>query len=130
MFKIYANGLSIAAKSAQSGKSAGAFPDTCGSPPQPAKIGVPLPYPNTALARHLEKGSTSVTMYGKPCALRDKSCFNTSTGNEPATPAFKKGVVSGALKGKAYFVKWSPNVFVEGYNVPRHTDLMTHNHKK
>lgn len=129
MFKIYANDLSIAGKASRQGKSAAAFPDVCGSPPKPPKIGIPLPYPNTAYISDLENGSTTVFMYGEPCALRDKSRIGTSTGNEPATYAFKQGVISNTIKGKAYFVKWSPNVFVEGYNTPRHMDLMSHNHK-
>ncbi|MCA4891266.1 DUF4150 domain-containing protein [Escherichia whittamii] len=32
------------------------------------------------------------------------------------------------MKGKAYFKSWSPNVKFEGLEVPRHEDLMTHNH--
>ena len=129
IFKIYANNMSIAGQASDAGMSAAAFPDVCGSPPKPEKIGIPVPYPNTAKLKDLENGSKTVSMYGKPVALRDKSRIATSTGNEPATEAFKKGVKSGVIKGKAYFVKWSPNVFVESYNVPRHLDLMSHNHK-
>lgn len=128
MFKIYANDMSIAGRASGQGKSACAFPDVCFSPIKPPKIGIPLPYPNTAFIKHLENGSTSVFMYGEPCALRDKSRIGTSTGDEPATTAYKKGFITSVIKGKAYFVKWSPNVFVEGYNVPRHLDLMSHNH--
>ncbi|NHZ90400.1 DUF4150 domain-containing protein [Massilia sp. CCM 8733] len=128
-FKIYANGMSIAGQASGAGMSAAAFPDVCGSPPKPEKIGIPVPYPNTAKIKDLENGSTSVFMYDEPVALRDKSRIGTSTGNEPATEAFKKGVKTDVIKGKAYFTSWSPNVFVEGYNVPRHLDLMTHNHK-
>ncbi|MET3138557.1 hypothetical protein AAKU61_002927 [Undibacterium sp. GrIS 1.2] len=130
IFKIYANGMSIAGQASDAGMSAAAFPDVCGSPPKPEKIGIPVPYPNTAKIKDLENGSKSVSMYGKPVALRDKSRIGTSTGNEAATENFKKGTKSDTIKGKAYFVSWSPNVFVEGYNVPRHLDLMTHNHKK
>lgn len=129
MFRIYANGMSIAGQASDAGMSTAAFPDVCGSPPKPEKVGIPIPYPNTALIRDLENGSTSVSMYGKPVALRDKSFISKSTGNEPATESFKMGEKTGVIKGKAYFVKWSPNVFVEGYNVPRHLDLMSHNHK-
>lgn len=129
IFKVYANSMAIAGQASDAGMSAAAFPDVCGSPPKPEKIGIPVPYPNTAKLKDLENGSKTVSMYGKPVALRDKSRIATSTGNEPATEAFKKGVKSEVIKGKAYFVKWSPNVFVEGYNVPRHLDLMSHNHK-
>lgn len=129
MFRIYANSMSIAGKASKAGMSTAAFPDVCGSPPGPAGIGVPVPYPNTARISDLENGSASVFMYGEPVALRDRSRIATSAGNEAATEAFRKGVKSGAIKGKAYFLSWSPNVFVEGYNVPRHLDLMSHNHK-
>jgi hypothetical protein len=129
MFKIYANGRSVAGKASDVGMSAAAFPDVCGSPPKPEKIGIPIPYPNTAMIKDLANGSKTVSMYGKPVALRDKSFIATSTGNEPATESFKMGEQTGCIKGKAYFASWSPNVFVEGENVPRHMDLMTHNHK-
>ncbi len=128
-FKIYANGLSIAGKASNPGVSSAAFPDVCGSPPKPIRIGIPIPYQNTAYIRDLENGSRTVFMYGEPCALRDKSYIGTSTGNEPATRKFQMGVRSHTIKGRAYFVTWSPNVFVEGYNTPRHLDYMSHNHK-
>ena len=83
----------------------------------------------TAMIKDLENGSKTVSMYGKPVALRDKSFIATSTGNEPATESFKMGEQTGCIKGKAYFASWSPKVFVEGENVRRHMYLMTHNHK-
>ncbi|MEF3062997.1 PAAR-like domain-containing protein [Ralstonia solanacearum] len=60
--------------------------------------------------------------------VRDQSYLASSTGNEPATEQFAKGVSSHVIKGKAYFTDWSPNVKFEGLNVCRHTDPMTHNH--
>ena len=105
-----------------------AFPDVCHSPPSPVKIGIPLPYPNTAFARDLANGSTTVFVCGTPIAKKDSSFLSTSTGDEPATYAFKMGIKSGTIKGKAYFTDWSPNVKVEGLNVDRHVDPMTHNH--
>jgi hypothetical protein len=129
MFRIYANQRAIAGKASDIGASTAAFPDVCGSPPNPPKVGIPIPYPNTAFIKQLEQGSRTVTFYNEPCALRDKSRIGTSFGNEPATQAYKKGIRTDVIKGKAYFTSWSPNVFVEGYNVPRHFDLMTHNHE-
>ena len=38
-------------------------------------------------------------------------------------------ISSKTIKGKAYFTSWSANVKVEGLNVCRHIDQMTHNHK-
>lgn len=129
-FRIFANGRSIAARSAEAGKSEAAFPDVCGSPPYPAKVGVPVPYANTAFAKDTANGSTTVFAYGEPIVKRDLSYFAKSIGDEPATERFKKGMLSGEINGRAYFVSWSMNVFVEGLNVCRHDDLMTHNHKK
>ncbi|HLL17206.1 MAG TPA: PAAR-like domain-containing protein, partial [Rubrivivax sp.] len=124
---VYANNNAIAAKSAK-GKSPMAFPDVCLSPPTPPPTGVPVPYPNTCFAKAIKKGSRSVYIRDKEIALEDKSFFKTSVGNEPATPALKKGVVSGKIKGKGYFQMWSPNVKVEGRSVDRHMDLVSHNH--
>lgn len=127
--EVYANKRCIASKTAD-GKASAAFPDICGSPPKPPKIGIPLPYPNTAFATDTANGSTTVFIEGQEIMQRDKSYFSTSTGNEPATEAFKKGVVTNVIKGRCYFRSWSMNVFVEGYNVCRHLDLTTHNHSK
>lgn len=123
---VYANDNEFCSQAAD-GQSV-VFPDICHSPPKPEKIGIPLPYPNTAFARDLAKGSTTVFVCGTPIAKKDSSFLSTSTGDEPATKAFKMGVASGTIKGKAYFVDWSPNVKVEGLNVDRHIDPMTHNH--
>ncbi len=125
--EVYANGLCIAAKTA-GGVAPTCFPDVCHSPPGPVKVGTPLPYPNTAFAKDTTNGSTTVFIEGKEIMQRDKSFFKTSVGNEPATPAFKKGAITNVIKGKCYFKSWSMNVFVEGYNVCRHTDSTTHNH--
>jgi hypothetical protein len=123
---VYANDKEFCSQAAD-GKTT-IFPDVCHSPPNPPKVGVPVPYPNTAFARDLTNGSTTVFVCGTPIGKKDVSYLSTSTGNEPATPAFKKGIKTGVIKGKAYFVDWSPNVKIEGLNVDRHTDPMTHNH--
>lgn len=124
---VYANDCEICSKAAD-GKSMSAFPDTCWSPPAPPAGPVPIPYPNTAFARDLANGTRTVFICNTMVAQKDKSYLSTSTGDEPATMAFAKGIVTGALKGKAYFTSWSMNVKAEGLNVARHTDLMTHNH--
>lgn len=126
--EVYANGMELACK-AGSGKVIAAFPDVCFTPPEnPATPpGVPLPYPNTAMASDTADGSKSVQISGKEIMLKNKSYFKTLSGNEAGCAA-KKGVVSGKIKGKVYFVKWSMDVKVESENVDRHLDLTTNNH--
>lgn len=124
---VYANDYEFCSRAAD-GVATTAFPDVCFSPPKPVKVGIPIPYPNTAFARNLQNGSSTVFVCGTPVAKKDVSYLANSTGDEPATRAFKMGIVSNTITGKAYFVDWSPNVKVEGLNVCRHTDPMTHNH--
>jgi len=125
---VYANDLEIAGKAAD-GKAPVAFPDVCISPgPPPPPGGLPIPYPNTAFAKDITNGTSTVFICGKEVAIEDKSYFSTSTGDEPATEPLKKGIATTVLKGKAYFQAWSPDVVFEGFCVPRHTDLTSHNH--
>jgi len=124
---VYANDNEICSKAAD-GKSAAAAPDVCWSPPAPPAGPVTLPYPNTSFAKDLANGSATVFICGTPIALKDVSYLATSTGNEPATESFQQGLATGVIKGKAYFTSWSSDVKVEGLNVCRHEDLMTHNH--
>jgi uncharacterized Zn-binding protein involved in type VI secretion len=121
---VYANNMLITAKCAD-GKSIAAFPDVCMTPPPPP--GVPVPYPNTSFASDLTDGSKTVKIGGAEIALKDKSNFKTSIGDEGGC-APKHGVVTGKIKGKTFFTSWSMNVKVEGLNVTRHLDLTTHNH--
>ncbi len=125
---VFANGMEIACKSG-SGKVIAAFPDVCMTPPEnPATPpGVPVPYPDTALASDTAKGSKKVKISDKEIMLKNKSYFKTLSGNEAGCAA-KKGVVSGKIKGKVYFVKWSMDVKCEGENLCRHMDLTTNNH--
>lgn len=124
---VYANGMSIACKAAD-GKTIAAFPDVCFTPPlTPATPpGVPIPYPNTAMASDTDKGSKTVMISGQEVMLKNKSVFKTSTGDE-AGSAPKKGVVTSNIKGEANFICWSMDVKFEGENVPRHLDMMGHN---
>jgi hypothetical protein len=124
---VYANDDEICSQAAD-GMTTPAFPDPCWSPPGPPAGPVVIPYPNTASARNLQNGSRSVFVRGTPVAKKDVSYLADSTGDEPATEAFAKGASSGVIKGKAYFVDWSPDVKVEGLNVCRHTDPTTNNH--
>jgi len=117
--EVFANGLEVACKAAD-GMSAASFPDLCFTP------GYPVPFANTAYAKDTRNGSRTVFITGKQVMLKDHSYFKTSTGNELARG--KKGFFTTVKKGKAYFRSWSMNVKIEGYNVCRHTDSMTHNH--
>jgi hypothetical protein len=125
--EVYANNMSIACKAAD-GKTIAAFPDVCFTPPlTPATPpGVPIPYPNTAMASDTTDGSKTVMISGQEVMLKDKSVFKTSTGDE-AGSAPKKGVVTSQIKGKVNFTSWSMDVKFEGENVPRHLDMTLHN---
>lgn len=125
---VFANGMEIACKAAD-GKSISAFPDVCMTPPEnPATPpGVPVPYPNTGMAGDTTSGSTTVKISGKEVMLKDKSYFKKSMGDEAGCAA-KKGVVTSVNRGKVYYVAWSMDVKIEGENVARHQDMMTHNH--
>jgi hypothetical protein len=97
-------------------------PQTPATPP-----GVPIPYPNTAMASDTSDGSSAVKIGGEEVMLKDKSYFKTSTGDE-AGAAPQKNVVTSQTRGKAYFIAWSMDVKVEGENVVRNMDMTTHNH--
>src|SRR6266851_8268518 len=126
--EVYANSREISCKAA-SGKAIAAFPDVCFTPPQtPATPpGVPIPYPNTGMSSDASEGSKTVQISGQEVMLKDQSCFKKSSGDE-AGSAPKKGVVTSKNTGKVYFSAWSMDVKIEGENVVRHLDLMTHNH--
>jgi len=117
--EVFANGLEIACKAAD-GVSSAAFPDVCWTPKEP------VPFTNTAYAKDTTNGSKTVFISGKEVALKDYSYIKTSSGDDAAKGS--KGFITGAKNGQAYFRSWSMNVKVEGYNVCRHTDSMTHNH--
>lgn len=125
---VYANGREISCKSAD-GKSICAFPDVCMTPPEnPATPpGVPVPYPNTGLAKDTSEGSKKVKISEKEIMLKNKSYFKKSVGDEAGSAA-KKGIVTSVNRGKVYFISWSMDVKFEGQNVVRHLDMTTHNH--
>lgn len=126
--QVYANSREVSCKAA-AGKTIGAFPDVCMTPPQtPATPpGVPIPYPNTAMASDCTDGSSTVQISGQEVMLKNSSFFKTSTGDE-AGSAPLKGVITATNKGKAYFTSWSSDVKIEGEAAVRHLDLTTHNH--
>jgi hypothetical protein len=126
--QVFANNMEISCKAAD-GKSVACFPDVCFTPPQapPTPMGVPIPYPNTGMAKDTTRGSRTVKITRKEVMLKDKSYFKTSYGDE-AGCAPKKGVVTSKIKGKVYFNAWSMDVKFEGENVVRNADLTTHNH--
>jgi len=126
---VFANGREISCKKAD-GKSICSFPDVCFTPPDkvpPTPPGVPVPYPNTGMAKDTTGGSKKVKISGNEVLLKNKSHFKTSVGNE-AGCAQKKGIITSKTKGKVYFAAWSMDVKFEGKNVVRHLDLTTHNH--
>jgi hypothetical protein len=125
---VFANGREISCKKAD-GKSICAFPDVCFTPPQtPATPpGVPIPYPNTGMAKDTTKGSKKVKISGKEIILKNKSHYKKSYGDE-AGCAPKKGIINSKNRGKVYFTTWSMDVKIEGKNAVRHLDLATHNH--
>lgn len=122
---VYANSRSICCK-AGDGASKAAFPDTCWTPPQPSPA--PIPYANTAYASDLTNGTKTVFIQGSEIAKKDVSYFAKSTGDEPATSSCGQGIITGVIRGKAYFFSWSMNVSAEQHNVCRHLDMMGHNH--
>ncbi|AZD30317.1 PAAR-like domain-containing protein [Pseudomonas chlororaphis] len=126
--QVFANNMEISCKAAD-GKSVACFPDVCFTPPQapPAPTGVPIPYPNTGMAKDTTRGSRTVKITRKEVMLKNKSYFKTSYGDE-AGCAPKKGVITSKIKGKVYFTSWSMDVKFEGENVVRHMDMTTHNH--
>jgi hypothetical protein len=125
---VFANGREVSCKAAD-GKSICAFPDVCMTPPEnPATPpGVPIPYPNTGMAKDTAGGSKSVKISKKETMLKNQSHYKKSMGDEAGSAA-KKGVVTSVNRGKVYFTSWSMDVKFEGKNVVRHMDLTTHNH--
>jgi hypothetical protein len=97
-------------------------PENPATPP-----GVPVPYPNTGMAKDTTSGSKTIKISNKETMLKNKSYFKKSIGDEAGCAA-KKGVITSVNRGKVYFISWSMDVKFEGQNVDRHLDLTTHNH--
>ncbi len=125
---VFANGLEISGKSVQA-QTIAAFPDVCMTPPEnPATPpGVPVPYPNFAMASDTEKGTGKVKIKNKEVNLKNKSDMKRTSGDEAGCAA-KKGVITSKNMGKSYFNAWSPDVKFEGKPVVRMSDITTNNH--
>ncbi len=95
--------------------------DVCKTPMGSAVV--PIPYVNVARSADVANGSATVTMDDNPIMLKD-SVFSRSSGDEAGSLG---GVASGVTGGKAKFVNFSSNVFVEGRPVCRRLDLMVSN---
>lgn len=108
------NGLTLCHKHSD-GWVRSTLPDVCKSPDKP------VPYTNTAYARDLDKGTTTVFSHGGAMNGIKGSEFYRSFGDEPGTGG---GVKSGVQLDRATWLSWSPNVFMEGRNVTRLTDRM------
>lgn len=121
---VFINKLSAIHKGSP-GKSM-AFPDVNLCPPSPPAGPVPTPLPNIAQAKDLAGGASTVKINGNPMAKKS-SYFAKSTGNAMARST-GGGIITHVVEGKAYFTSFSMNVKVEGESVPRHLDMMTHNH--
>lgn len=121
---VFVNRMSAIHKGSP-GKSM-AFPDVNLCPPAPPAGPVPTPLPNIAQAADLAGGATTVKIEGNPMAKKS-SYFAKSTGNAMARST-GGGVLTHVVEGKAYFASFSMNVKIEGEFVPRHLDMMTHNH--
>ena len=127
--KVFANSREVACKKA-AGKTICAFPDVCFTPPDkvpPTPTGIPIPYPNTAMASDTSRGTKKTKISGGEVMTRNLSCFKKSMGDE-AGIATKKGLISSTNRGKAHFGMWSMNVKFEGKNAVRHLDITTNNH--
>ena len=100
-----------------------ATPDVCLTPSGPAAV--PVIYVNTAESKDSAATSTTVFMDGQPIMLKE-SFFSKSTGDEGGTAG--GGIISGKILGKASFLNYSFDVFVETQNTPRRLDPMQQNH--
>ena len=118
---VFANHMGISHKG--SGASSVVGPDVCKTPTPGGPV--PIAYINTAKSSDLTGGSTSVKIQGQMAAVKGCS-YGVSTGDEPGSVG---GVASGVTKGKAEFINYSFDVKIEGKNVCRNGDMMTHNDK-
>ena len=119
--KVFANGMGLSHK--RSGGVSSVFPDVCKTP----SLGgpVPVPYGNVGRSVDVHRGSKSVRVQGVPTMLKG-SVYRRSTGDEAGSAG---GVVSGSTHGECEFSLYSFDVKIEGRNVCRAGDLMTHNKK-
>lgn len=116
---VVVNGQTVVHKG--SGGTLTTSPDVCKT--QVGSAVVPIPYVNVAKSADASNGSKTVACDSNPTMLKD-SVFSKSTGDQPGKIG---GVASGVTQGKARFVNYSGNVFIEGKNVCRRMDPMISN---
>ena len=127
--KVYANDDEIACK-AGSGKSICAFPDVCMTPPEnPATPpGVPGALPQHRHGERYDRRQPHRQDLRQGGHAKEQELLQARAwATRPAAPP-RKGVVTSVNRGKVYFIAWSMDVKFEGLEVPRHVDLITHNH--
>src|SRR5262245_61194327 len=115
-------GLSVSHKGANSIATAMA-PDVCKTPSPGGPV--PVPYPNIAKSGTLEDGTTTVKTDGEMAAIKG-SKYASSNGDEAGTAG---GVVSGVNMKEAEWITFSFDVKMDGKNVCRLDDMMSHNKK-
>lgn len=116
---VIINNLTVVHRS--SGGTAVAAIDVCKTPTPGGPL--PVPYVNTALSRHIAKGTKNVRIDGQTAMLKS-SILSRSMGDEPGTLG---GVVSGKSCGKASPRSYSLDVRFEGQPVVRFTDMVVQN---
>ena len=116
---VIVNGQTVVHK--ESGGVLTTSPDVCLTPV--GNTVVPIPYTNVARSADTSQGSSSVAMDGNSIMLKG-SVFSKSSGDEPGRGG---GVSSGVAGGKAKFVNYSSDVFVDGKPVCRRLDPMVSN---
>ena len=119
--KVFANGMGLS--HTKSGGISTVFPDVCKTPSPGGPI--PVPYPNVGKSSDTADGSKNVKIQGGPTMLKGSN-YSASTGDEAGSAG---GVVSSKTRGKCEFSLYSFDVKIEGKNVCRTGDLMTHNDK-
>lgn len=118
---VFANAMGFSHK--QSGGMSSVFPDVCKTPTPAGPV--PIPYPNIGQSADTTNGSKTVTIQGNETMLKG-STYKMSAGDEAGSAG---GVVSGKIKGACEFMLYSFDVKVEGKNVCRMGDMLTHNDK-
>ena len=98
-------------------------PDVCKTPSPGGPV--PIPYPNIARSSSLSDGTTTVKTDGQMAAIKG-SKYASSNGDEAGTVG---GVVSNVNMKEAEWITFSFDVKMEGKNVCRLQDKMTHNKK-
>ena len=80
-----------------------AFPDVCKTPTPAGPV--PIPYPNIAQTAQAKQQAKKVKVGGNAAALKGKSAFKKSTGNEAATRSLGAGVMSPKARGEVLSLK-------------------------